>query len=308
MQGHPVGGALVAAFVHDGTANPDERLENALLYRALRRRLGTRLTGYATTSDVPRGVRAVFGRTCPRRLASRHGPGALVYPAADALEMPYWTDPTFLAAAGRRITVHGLAEAEHAVAAIHARDRKAFVKATKPKLFAQTVDPGSTLLQALGPLAYSLIETPDCLMVQDHIDLVDEYRFFVVAGRIVTGAGAIESDTPAENRHVFANEVEGRRGSGKRRNDPALMTAYLEFAHDFVSAREPGTYVLDVASAAGQTCVVEINPLYLGRVGLYGCDVQRLVDAVLETLDESLKDAPRQAISSGWGTGRPAAA
>ena len=269
------------AFVHDGSGDPDERLENALLYRALRRRLGPRMPGYAREADIPKSVRAVFGRASPLRLVNGREQCPLVYPHPRVHTLPYWEDPAFLAAAGRKIGLFDLPDAAREVAAMHARGEAAFVKATRPKFFAQLVEPGTGLIAALDSLSYSLCDAADCLLVQEAVRFEHEYRVFVVAGEAVTGAGCIEDRSPAENRDRFDTAMASRRSSEHVTAQPGLTAAYQDFAERFVAGRTDLTCTLDLATVDGRIRVIEMNPLQLGRVGLFACDVQALADAVL---------------------------
>lgn len=274
------------AFVHNTRPDPNERLENALLYRALRRRLGDRMVECARVDHVPASARAVFGRISPERLHLGRARGPVVYPAPDQLHLPYWRDPKFLAAAGRRFAVHDLAAAALAVAERHERGEAAFVKSTQTKLFRRLLPPGTSLTEALGPLIYSLTDGAG-VMVQDAVAFQDEYRIFIVAGRIVTGAGCIRDRTPAENRARFDPVLEPVLGGGRPRRDPAKVRAYRAFAQAFARGRSDLTCTLDLGLIDGRIAVVEMNPLYLGRVGFYACDIQALTDAVLDQIAEA---------------------
>lgn len=280
------------AFVHDEGKDPDERLENALLYRALRRRLGRRMPGYAREADIPGSVRAVFGRASPLRLVSGREQCPLAYPHPRIHTLPYWEDPAFLAAAGRRIGLFDLPAAAREVAAMHARSEAAFVKATRPKFFARLIEPGTSLIAALDSLSYSLCDASDCLLVQEAVQFEHEYRVFVVAGLAVTGAGCVEALSPAENRNRFDTAMETTRGSEIVSAQPDLAAAYRAFAERFAAGRSDLTCTLDLATVDGRIRVIEMNPLQLGRVGLFACDVQALADAVLAQVRPAVDQTP----------------
>lgn len=280
------------AFVHDQGSDPDERLENALLYRALRRRLGRQMPGYTREAEIPLKVRAVFGRASPMRLLTGREQNPVVYPHPRVHTLPYWKDPAFLAAAGRRIALCDLPDAARVVAEMHARGEAAFVKATRPKYFAQLIPPGTRLIEALDSLSYSLCDASDCLLVQEAVRFEHEYRVFVVAGEAVTGAGCINDRSPAENRERFDPAMEPTRGCEHVVLHHGLAAAYQDFAERFAAGRSDLTCTLDLATVDGRIHVIEMNPLQLGRVGLFACDVQALADAVLAQVRPAVEPTP----------------
>jgi hypothetical protein len=142
----------------------------------------------------------------------------------------------------------------------------------------------------------------EALLLQERLDLVSEYRFLVVDGRPVTGAGCIEHMTPAEHdsgpvfaltgRSGFDSKVEGVRNSGDVRDDPDLAARLLAFADEACerfAAEGLTEMTLDVAldRATGKTVVVEANPL--GNAGLYASDYGLMLDAVLASVRQGPK-------------------
>ncbi len=261
---------------HAETPSPYEVKENHRLYEALSRRLGDSLV---RTTEPDGGEQAVFGRTDPARHLRRQP--RLRYPRVEHCDLAYWHDPVFLAAAGRSITLCDFDEARRAVQALHDSGRDAFVKSTRQKLFARAVHQGTTLTSALGDLAYSVCDNGRCLLVQEHITLRDEYRIFVIAGRPVTGAGCIPERTPDDNIVPFDPTIRDQNG-GEIRLDPQLVERYRRFAEDYCRRSMGSHYTLDLATSGPRIVCVEMNPLFLGRVGLFGCDLGALVDAVLD--------------------------
>jgi hypothetical protein len=278
------------AFVPHRTAreDPAEAREHRLLLDALLDRLGPRLE---VRTHPEAGYSAVFGRTDPARRRAVD-PG-LRYPRPDQCDFPYWEEPGFLAAAGRSVRVCDLAEARQAVAALHAQGRDAFVKATQTKLFALPVPIGTRLGSALGDLAYSVCDAGQCLLVQERIPLRDEYRVFVVDGTPVTGAGKVDDRTPADNIVRFDPAFQGQ-GDVPVRLDPDLAERYRQFALAFTKGTRRRDYTLDLAVSGPRIVCVEMNPLYLGRVGLFACDLDALVDAVLASAGISTVRSARE--------------
>ncbi|CUW41872.1 protein of unknown function (plasmid) [Magnetospirillum sp. XM-1] len=132
---------------------------------------------------------------------------------------------------------------------------------------------------------------PDALLLQDRIPMRDEYRVIVVDGRAVAGAGCIERFAPPSRigSGPFDPQVEGIRGSGCIRGDPALVARYAAFAEEAAEdiAREAplwGGYTLDLAQdEEGRVLVVEMNPLM--NFGLYAMDAEAVVHALMEAAE-----------------------
>lgn len=255
----------------------EERIESDAAQAALGELLGGRLE---IVDEIPKAATHVFGRT-PENWWPR--PASLAYPAVENQKLAYYEWPGFLENAGRPVFVHDLDGAGARVAEIHATGRDAFVKATRDKYYTGIVPAGTRLIRHLGDLAYSFMESPNCLMVQPRVRMSHEYRIFVVGGTAVTGAGNVTSHTPDDNVAQFNPLVSERPGDDRCRADDALVQGYLTFASKVVPRMPVSTFVLDVALIDGAVGIVEINPLHLGQVGLFGCDVRRLARAVLES-------------------------
>ena len=131
------------------------------------------------------------------------------------------------------------------------------------------------------------------LLVQDAVHCGYEYRFFVVDGRIVTGAGCVVQHTPLDNTEVFDPQMKTVRDSSEVGTYPAVRDQHLAFARTFVEefSAEHGRrldYCLDVAlDDQGRTFVIELNPpLNCGR---YASDVGVWMDAIVARTEECAK-------------------
>jgi hypothetical protein len=123
------------------------------------------------------------------------------------------------------------------------------------------------------------------LLVQEAIECRHEYRFFVVGGRLVTGAGCVELHTPLDGTETFDAKTEPVRNRSEVGSFPEVRDRHLAFAKAFVEefAAEHGRdldYCLDVClDGSGRTVVIELNPpLNCGR---YASDVGAWMDAVV---------------------------
>lgn len=153
----------------------------------------------------------------------------------------------------------------------------------------------------------SLIGQPGAFQVQEWIPMAYEYRFFVVDGKIVTGAGCVEDHTPfdrcraavayaqSEKEPYLGWDVLARRDNTIQQTagNPSTETIqrpfliqneYLPFAEKVASNlhdRDLGTIVIDVAlnELTNKPVVVELNTL--PNSGLYASDPSMLAEALV---------------------------
>lgn len=125
------------------------------------------------------------------------------------------------------------------------------------------------------------------LLVQDHIHMTHETRFFVIDGQIVCGAACIESHTPLENddNSLLRPIFETKRNSSELVTDPEAATLLMHAARTMASAMIDECpalrhFVIDLALDENRhPLAVELNPI--GNSGLYGISAKRLLDAIL---------------------------
>jgi hypothetical protein len=113
-------------------------------------------------------------------------------------------------------------------------------------------------------------------LVQEHIPMVDEYRFFMAGNQPASGAGCIEHFTPLDGRgSAFDGRVEGQRNSGSVRMDREVTDRLRAFAQGagaalYEQAPELGAaWVMDLAinQATDEVVLIELNPAR--NAGLY---------------------------------------
>lgn len=153
-----------------------------------------------------------------------------------------------------------------------------------------------TVQEAFGEFSeyHSMMIRPQGFIFQELVEMEDEYRFFVSDGKIVTGAGCIESFTPIDNvkQEDFHPIVEGSRGSKNFREDPLLIQEMKEFAQEatdaFICDGVGKFFVIDIAvmihaDGSRNLGVVELNGL--ANSGLYASNHDRVIEGVVKNPD-----------------------
>jgi hypothetical protein len=124
-------------------------------------------------------------------------------------------------------------------------------------------------------------------LVQEHIPMVDEYRFFMAGDQPASGAGCIEHFTPLDARGTaFDGRTEGKRGSGRVAENTATVDRLRDFAQAAGAllhrqAPELGAaWVMDLAinQATGEPVLIELNPAR--NAGLYASSPSAWMGAV----------------------------
>lgn len=132
------------------------------------------------------------------------------------------------------------------------------------------------------------------LLMQDVMRCTHEYRFFVVGGKLVTGAGCIEAFTPLDNLETFDAQMEPIRSRSQVSSHPGIRDQHLELARRYVAefTTEHGDdldYCLDVClNEAGESVVIEMNPPI--NCGRYASNVGAWMDAVVARTETLAKD------------------
>lgn len=252
------------------TDDPEERLEDACMAKALRDEWGDELTILPPDAAAPDG-KVPWGRL---RRSERPVPPSF----------PYWDDPGFLATCGRRVEVGDLDRARAVVGEIHARGADAFAKAARDKYWCGHVPLGTTLADALGDVAIGVAGHGIDLIVQERLTMTHERRFLFVGGLLVTSSPVAWHLTPLDRERLratdgFRTPRDPWEDVEREPDDAPLETAWAAF-----DASPLDTICVDVARVDAGTdderCVtVEFNPLEIGRTGLYACDPRALARA-----------------------------
>lgn len=138
-------------------------------------------------------------------------------------------------------------------------------------------------------------------LVQEWIPMDYEYRFFVVDGELVTGAGCVEEFTPLDHDPrdgVFDPQMRKTRGNGIAADTDApvrrclgLVERYREFLAPIAATLPCGqrTVVIDVALSSGAPVIVEFNAL--PNSGLYSSDTDAVMRALVTAKDRGYRSA-----------------
>lgn len=208
----------------------------------------------------------------------------------------YWNIPAFKELSGRRWMLAGLRPDDQnepdllGVLQSMFDDgiRRFVVKGTVPKSlleqFTLTVRPTSLYGRDCEIPAEVLDATmhlegeSDVFLVQEHIPMTHEYRFFMAGAQPAAGAGCIEHFTPLDHDFDgsdFDPRTESVRGSGDVSSTPVLVERMRQFATQAGSvvhaqASDLGAaWVMDLAINADtdEVIVIELNPAR--NAGLY---------------------------------------
>lgn len=240
------------------TTDPEERLENAILWKLLKDLYQNRIDCITTDQAIPENAIVFGGSQQPGHFVSRTGS-----------KFNYWDDPAFIKYCNREVYHVDLDGAVAKIKDFHNRGQKAFVKATRTKYFTGSVDIGQSLSEVMDALIYSFIDNGPCLLVQEFIESphneLDEYRYFVLDGAIVTSARKKVHLTPLDEWSKPDDEYE------RLAYKVLETTKYRDFVMDLGLTRdlEPG--------------VIEFNPMIPGRIGLFNCNVHRLARCIYTT-------------------------
>lgn len=262
------------------TSDREERIEDDAMCAAFREAWPDRLILIETSEPFPEdGI--CFGR---RRRSERTG----------ATDLPYWHDHGFLSSISRDFKLCDVEGAEEEVARLHGEGKDAFLKATKMKLMVAKVPRGETIYDSIGDMIYSFIDRPDCLLVQESLDMRHERRFVVIGGEIVTHSPAQtaltprardESFTTRDGRVIAGAEIEALHfltplTDAAPIHDPALTERMIEHVEALLDKTYRPDLIVDVCELPdGRIETVEFNPMIPGAFGLYACDPRKIAAA-----------------------------
>lgn len=147
----------------------------------------------------------------------------------------------------------------------------------------------------LGWTMIRLEGVPEMFRVCAHIPMTYEYRLFVVDGRIVTGAGCIEENTPLSHdtsEGVLDPWMRATRGNGiaadlggdsEPEYQPGRARWYAHWAQPLLDTLPEGqnTLVMDVATSGDRDDPVLVEFNALPNAGLFACDIDALATAVV---------------------------
>ena len=254
------------------TTDPEERVEDAAMWKALHDEFGDEISLVGNDDPVPEDG-YLFGRG--KRWSAEET--KVVLPVPDYL--PYWTDPAFLRTCGRSFKVCDYEGAVAEVKRLHDEGKDAFVKAVESKLLTAKVPRGVSLDNALGDMIYSFLDMPASLMVQEFVDMAYERRFVCINREIITYSPVAAHLTPIDAIYGYAHF---RRPSDRRpwTWDENLASRMYETADNLAKTMATPHAVIDLAVSNGAIIPIEFNPLRIGQFGLYVCNVREIARAV----------------------------
>jgi len=275
------------------TEDPEERLEDAVLYKAMHDTFGKGLT--MVEMDDPAPMDGLFlGRGKNRELWQKN---ILGQPG-----MKYWEDPAFQNAITRSFVVTDLSGAEEEIERLHAEGKDAFLKSTKQKHFIGRVDQGQTIHEALDGMVYSFMDIENCLMVQEAMEMSYERRFLVMNGKVVTQSPVAWHLTPMsrswiqEDTGFSAEEMHYKTPQSREaRFSPEGTARMTAFAQKIADASDNPHLCIDLAIIGDDPAkdpieLIEFNPMQPGAVGLYACDPKRVAEAVWGAMEPELRE------------------
>lgn len=270
------------------TTDPEERLEDAALSKALHDKLGSRLT-ILRPDQAPPDHGLHLGRT---RGAQDMNPRGL-----SPSNIAYWEDPAFIRLTNRDWGHYDLEAAMGRVEELHASGRDAVVKSTlSAKHMVMPVRRGNGLAEVLDAMIYSFIDRGPCLLVQEAVPMRYERRFLVLNRELVTQSAVGTHLTPLsrliepgpgqafEDLHLLtpnAREMVHLPGLTERMQHMARRIAETSgFDHLCVDL-----CLIGEDPERGLIEPIEYNPMQPGMLGLYGCDPYRIAEGVRAHLD-----------------------
>lgn len=220
---------------------------------------------------------------------------------AEVMADRYYATDTFRAFAGRQVAVCDL----RADTTLFAEMRR-LADPDTGAVFVKVVDPvkGGRALVTISPdddddsIREQLTWFEDGLagmfhhgrtvLVQQVIPMRFEYRFFIVDGRAVTGAGCVEELTPSDRPRGVLHDprVREHRGQGALVRDLDVVNALYRgaetFARAWIAAGDaPSEYVVDLAlNDRNEAVVVEVNGIR--NSGLYASSPAAVVAALCD--------------------------
>ncbi len=258
------------------TDDPEERLEDAALWKAIYDEFGDGIIPLGHDAEAPADG-YLLGR------GRNHERGAIL-PIGD--DLPYWTDPAFLSACGRSFKLCDWDGAKAEVDRLHSEGKGAFVKSIRAKHYIVRVPVGTSLMEAADAMAFSFMDLPPCLMVQELVDLHYERRFVVINREVVTCSPVAVHLTPLDMPAVgFAHYLTPKH-KAPWKYSRSLADQMLRIARSIAETMATPHAIIDLAACDGRIIAIEFNPARIGQFGLFACDVRAIAEAVRSVIPD----------------------
>lgn len=238
-----------AGFVLCDSCDPDERLEGACVYKGL---------SYYWDLDTktPYQNKQVFGRYCDKK--------QMIYgfrSFGNHKSYPYTSDPSFIQGANRE---YKWVDLEGAVKFHKKYNYRSFIKIPKRK-YTSLIE--GDFCECVGEgYGYDMVHDTHSCLIQEAINFVKEWRFFVIEGQVITWGECEPHLTPIHYKRWLETPKD-----------------LLLYAQKMASICEMPMTTIDIGLTSDRGyAVIELNSLDLGRVGLYNCDILTLTKRVSE--------------------------
>lgn len=248
--------------------DPEERLEEAALFKAMSDYYGRDAVLAFRGVQCPDPDLPVFGRN-PSFQAHACNPVTA--------RLDYWTDEAFLGHVGREFHAVPYEDVASIADRMLSEGKSVFVKSSRQKHFKLTLKPGDSFADKIGDMAYSFIDGP-LLLVQELVPVEYEYRFFIIDRNVVTGSANMQDLTPLDFPLAYGAVFKTPLTADPDRR-PDVVEAFHELAGKIAAEMDTPHACVDIAMIDGKPSVVEFNPMQLGHLGLFACDVRALAEA-----------------------------
>ena len=256
------------AYRLTGIQDPEERLEEAALFKAMCDYYGRDAVLAFTEAPPSDRDLPVFGRNPPPYVRSCNPVSA---------KLDYWEDDAFLRNAGRAFHVGTFAEARETCQSLQACGKSVFLKSARQKHFKLCLGPNDDFMADMADMAFSFMDG-QLLLVQEFVKMEYEHRFFVIDRRVVTSSPNMQALTPLDFP-LPAGTVYRTPSSPDPEVRPDVVRSLENLAARIAEDMDYPHACVDIAMIAGKPGVVEFNPMQLGHLGLFACDVQALAAA-----------------------------
>lgn len=262
-------------FRLSNTEDPEERLEEALLWKLMHDFYGERI-------GIIEGVYENPIPTFGRELTLNGGSFRNKAKNPVSAHLPYWNDPAFKKGIKRAFEVVPYEDLGRAVKDIHDTGKDVFIKSTRMKHHKQVIKRGKNAYKELDAMAYSFMDGGPEIMVQEWRPMEFEFRFFIIDRQIVTWSPKMVSLTPFDYPKIGCYGYR-HENSSEKQDCGRLIADYMKLIEPLLQETAFPDVSIDVAIAkdtvSGKTDIeiVEYNPMQLGQIGLFACDVMALV-------------------------------
>jgi ATP-grasp domain, R2K clade family 2 len=254
--------------------DPEERFEEAALWKAMKDEYGDEISPI-TKSDLDRdpslGEKPTFGRALSNPFINVNHPVSEI--------MPYWTDQAFLKHCNRAFSLTTYKNLVAACSKLQRDGHDVFLKSTRPKHYVERVAAHEDPIEVMSYMAYSFIDTEVLIMVQQFCTVQYEHRFFVIDREIITSSPVQTQLTPLDYNGMRAGSTYEKPNAPQPVYKPDVVEALHDLASKVAKEMQIPHASVDCAIINGRPAVIEFNPMRLGQLGLYACDVRALAKA-----------------------------